>query len=431
MRSIHYVISLLRVIFVLVLALFLPQFFIWYSENYQSDKVQANNTAHFKLGVENISPQLVDDLKTNINVACSVGLITNHTGTDQAGNPNIDILQHKGFVVKKIFMPQIQMGNTLSSWADIAERNKSSISVIPIAQQNIQASFTAQHLKAIDALIFDIQDVGMRYYGYVSLLLESLKVAATYNKKFVVLDRPNLLGCCMEGALDIVNNNKNDCSALIPTRYGMTIGELAHYFNKHILTRPAQLYVVPMKDYNRTTNQQLLCSLSTNIPTIESCYGYSFLGLLGEVSPFDIAVGTDKSFQCLLLPEHVKFPKQKWHELRRVLSHQGIESKLHRCFSQRKKEYCSGLRLSIQDINRFSSFNTLLAVLTFFKESGISLQFSPQFDKSLGTNKIHKLLDGSITKKVVAQEINASLRSFFKRASDCFIYKPFPKLTTV
>lgn len=431
-------VSLFRVASLLVFALFLPQFFIWHGKNVQQPQAHAN-AAQFKLGIENVSDSLASNLSVEGESLCRVGLITNQTGTDQAGNRNIEILLQKGFDIKKVFTPT----QSLEADKELQTKNKNfklskETTVIALQRQNNGSLFSAHSLLDIDVLMFDLQDAGMRQYGYITLLFNAMQAAKMYDKKFIVLDRPNLLGWCMEGACSFgsekqVAHNVIQDTMPIPMRHGMTIGEIATYFNKHVLETPVNLQVIPMQHYNRQSEARkpLLCSLSPNISTIDSCYGYSFLGLLGEVTPFEIGIGTDKAFQCILLPEQLRFPKQKWHELRTVLKEHGIESKLYRCFSQRKKQYCSGVRLYIQDINRFSSFHTLLTVLQFFKKSGVSLAFSEQFDKTLGTGKVRSLLEGTIKYTELAFELNEELQTFFKKAFNCFLYKPFPKMIHV
>ncbi len=93
--------------------------------------------------------------------------------------------------------------------------------------------------------------------------------------------------------------------APIPLRHAMTIGEIAKYFKKFRIKRPLKLTIIPMQDYNRTEGlkNKLPIFLSPNIQTLDSCFGYSFLCILGEgVRPFDVGVGTDKAFQNLVLP---------------------------------------------------------------------------------------------------------------------------------
>lgn len=417
----------------LMVALFLPKLCFWHFKQAQEQPAQTH-ASNFKLGLENLPDTLFKSVdKAQKKVKPAIALITNQTGTDQEGNRNVDILAKKGMHITKILIPE---GSDFGRATFQGSERRLDIPIITLHTKDNQPLFNKAILKDTNILMFDMQDSGVRHYGYVSMLLQAMQAARTYQKKFVVLDRPNLLGWCMEGASSDGLSHAGDSSieqSIVPTRHGMTIGELATYFNKYVLGNPVDLHVVPMENYDRQTEARkpLMCGLSRNINNIDSCYGYSFLGLLGEVAPFEIGIGTDKAFQCLLLPEHLKFPKQKWHELRLLLNNHGIESKLYRHFSDRKKEYCAGLRLYIHDINQFSSFKTLLTVLNFFKQSGVKLTFSNQFDSALGTDKVRSLLQGSVKPEALALEINGDLQSFFKKAFSCFLYKPFPKMMHV
>jgi hypothetical protein len=152
---------------------------------------------------------------------------------------------------------------------------------------------------------------------------------------------------------------------------------------------------------------------------------------LGEVNPFDVGVGTDKAFQCILLPDSLKFPKTKWHELQAILKKQGIESSFYEARSTWKKVSCSGLRISITDINTFSAFATFLQVLEFFKKEKVALSFKlPAFDKAIGTSQVRAYLDGSLHKNDFYGQINRDLDQFFDTATrlNCFLYTPTPKV---
>lgn len=423
-KIVEYVLAVARVFFVLLVALFLPQLFIWHANHTQEASVY--DVASFKLGIENISDTFIEEIKADKSPA--VALITNQSGTDQAGNRSLDVLLSKGFDIKKVFASNYEVLVPNKNHApEVIKDSSTGIPVVSLFQnQGLQA--IKDQLKSMDVIMFDMQDSGMRYYGYVNTLLDAMDCAAKSGKKFVVLDRPNLLGWCMEGSLACEGGQ---CANIpVPMRHGMTVGELAHYLNKHVLAQPAKLYVVPMKNYSRQTNANapLLCNLSKNITNPQSCHGYSFLGLLSQVAPFDIGTGTDKAYQCILLPEKIKFPKHKWHELRAVLRDNNIESKLYRYYNNEKKDYYVGLRLHIQDINRFSSFNTLMTMLKFFKDSGVQLAFSQQFDQAVGTDKVRAVLQGDASYNELAGQVNGGLQSFFKKAFSCFLYKPFPKM---
>src|SRR4029077_18825436 len=136
-----------------------------------------------------------------------------------------------------------------------------------------------------------------------------------------------------------------------------------------------------------------------------------------EVAPFDVGIGTEKTFQCLGLPESLNVPKHTWYQLRDVLKNHGIESRLHRYFNKRKNGYFTGLQVSVRDVNEFASFSTFLDVVRFFKKEGVKLTFSPQFDAIVGTAKVRGFLDGTIKRADLAGAINNNLRTFYQKAA--------------
>ena len=220
--------------------------------------------------------------------------------------------------------------------------------------------------------------------------------------------------------------------APIPLRHGMTLGELAWFFNKHILKNPAQLHVLKMKGYSRNVKmKELLAALSPNVHCIDSCYGYSFLGMLGDIEPFDVGVGTSFAFQCIMLPESYLFSACNWDKLRGVLAKYGVQTVHYSYFSERKKKMLSGLRLQISDINHLESFSLLLEVVSFFKQAGIQFKYSRTFDKAAGTGLMRKVCDGDCSRVAFIRMVNAGLDSFIKKARDSFMYSPEPYVVKV
>lgn len=386
---------------------------------------------NFKLGLENISDDFLYTLTPKSNLSYCVALVTNHTGKDQIGHRNIDILLQRGLKIKKIFAPQHGFDGNINT-DSVANNQLDPVTRIPIINLHGR-HLTEMDVRGIDVIFFDLQDIGIRYYSYVNTLVNVMEVAASSNKSVVVLDRPNLLGDGIEGAFEYGNMHNSLLSMSVPIRYGLTIGELAQYCNKFVISKAAKLFVVPMNNYNRhlCTYTSFTGKLSPNINSRESCYGYSFLGLIGEVYPFDIGIGTDKAFQCILLPEHIAFSKQQWFKLRDQLKSLGIDSTYYRYFSHRKKEFCTGLRVNILDISNFSLFKALVTTLDFFKHEGINLKFSDQFCKIPGMNKVKQLVEGTIKKEEFDAEIRQALDHYFTMAKSSFIYKPHPKVILV
>jgi uncharacterized protein YbbC (DUF1343 family) len=420
----NYWLALSSVCCVVIIVFYIPQFFISY---FQKPYEASNNTDAFKLGLENISQDFLRALTRRHDLSYAVALVTNHTGKDQMGNRNIDILMEKGLHIKKIFVPFNDGYCDITSQKCIDHATR-----IPII--NLQGKrIKNEDLKGIDVIFFDLQDVGIRFSGSLGPLINILEVAGQVDKTVVVLDRPNLLGAAMEGAFGAVDIQQPLVASAVPIRYGMTIGELAHFCNKNVLKKSAHLYVVPMDNYNRLLYpyKTVTGSLSPNIHSIESCHGYSFLGLLGEVSPFDIGIGTDNAFQCILLPEHICFTKKQWFKLKNELKGLGIDSTFYKYYSQRKKETCSGLRVCICDISNFSLFKALVSTLEFFKHEGVELKFSENFSSIPGMNRVKELVAGNINRKDFQAKLKSELNHFFVIASGSFMYKPYPKIMSI
>ena len=123
----------------------------------------------------------------------------------------------------------------------------------------------------------------------------------------------------------------------------------------------------------------------------KAAQSYSFLEVLQKIKPFDVGAGA-KSLQCILLPDTLRFSKQKWIQLSSILKTLGIDSKPYRYYNATKKQHCSGLRLHITDNNHFSSRKTTATMLTFFKKNGIMMQCSPHiFDHNAELKELRSL----------------------------------------
>ncbi len=420
-----YVFSLLRVFFLLLVALALPRFFFVNEKLVVTHRYAQVMESSFKLGLENIN---ADFLKTlPMSKKRTIGLITNHTGIDQTGKRNIDLLLEKGFSIKKIFIPEDDLFNYKKTMNQVIVDEQTQIPMSPLSGTQTLKKTIAGAFHDVDILFFDLQDTGISFNGYLNTLVKTLESVAAQSKPLVVLDRPNLLGSSMEGMLTssfFVNNKL----VAIPMRHGMTVGELARHFNQ-TLAKPAQLYIVPMVNYNRTLVTDASSYYSPTLFTnIDMYYGSSFLAILGTITPLDVGIGTDMAYACLALPESLHFSKQRWYELKSCLKEYGIESSWHRYYNTKKNIYCAGLRLFVRNAHNFSPFNAIMSIIQFFKNAGIKLSFGPECDVALGGKKMRDFLDGKFSRHDLEYEINKGLKEFFHKAHNSFIYKPLPKI---
>jgi uncharacterized protein YbbC (DUF1343 family) len=418
-----YIFSLLRVFFLLFIALIVPRFFL------TEEKIKSYGTGNssFKLGLENITKDFLLRVSPTKDLSYRVGLITNHTGLDLQGNRNIDILKSHGLHIEKIYVPEDDIFSyKINNNSDMVDE-ATNIPIRMLTPENTSKKSSDYVFNDIDVIFFDLQDSGVTSSYYLRTLFKTLQSAAHQNKTVVVLDRPNVLGSTMEGMVGETTSPAD--SVPVPLRHGMTFGELARHFNTNVLTKSARLFIVPMHNYNRNmpinTQGALHASLLTNIDTY---YGSSFLTILNSVAPLDIGIGTDLAFGCLTLPEYMHFPKQKWFELRAILKHHGIETSWCRYVNPKKHCSFAGLRLMVRNIEQFSPFISVMTVVQFFKEAGVTLTFNADFDRAFGGKKMREYLEGSLSRLDLERLVNGGLKNFYNKAHSSFLYKPVPSV---
>jgi uncharacterized protein YbbC (DUF1343 family) len=389
-------------------------------------------TGSYTIGLDNLNDPIWQQLAMQAKDALSIGLITNQTGKNAAGKRTVDVLLSRGIVIRCMFAPEHGIEGTVSAEKEVHDiiDAATNIPVISLYGKGTGKHLAAHHLKELDLLIFDMQDCGMRHYTYISTLLHCMEMASKHDIPFMVLDRPNPLGVRMEGPVCDAKTKSFIAAAPIPLRHGMTIGELALYFNTYILDKKVDLHVVSLYKYERTMplTDTLFMPLSPNIPSLNACYGYSFLGLMGEVRPFDCGLGTDHPMGCLGLSADVAFPDAQWKTLQKSLAQSGLQSEFFRYYSPRKKKMCRGLQFALQDINAIASYEVLLKTLKFFKEQGLKLTFSQYFDVAVGTHLVREYAQGTTSKQQLDTEVAQKLAQFNAQAQNVYLYKPWPKI---
>jgi len=179
-----------------------------------------------------------------------IGLITNHTGIDNRRVPTIDLLaQAPGVKLKKLFSPEHGIRGELDQdKINDSVDTKTGLPVISLYGETRVPK--PEHLADLDALVFDIQDIGCRFYTYIATLKGCLEAAAKAGKSFFVLDRVNpIRGDLVEGMGEVGELKFTACHN-IPVRHGMTAGELAQMFNAEARLK-AKLSVIQVQGWQR------------------------------------------------------------------------------------------------------------------------------------------------------------------------------------
>jgi len=179
-----------------------------------------------------------------------VGLITNHTGLDSQGRSTVDVLSHaSGVQLIALFSPEHGLAGRNDEKISSSKDPSTGLPVHSLYGETLRP--TDEMLQGIDTLVFDVQDVGVRFYTYTTTMAYCMEEAAKRNIAFFVLDRPNPLGGqIVEGPMLDADKTNFVAYFPLPVRYGLTIGELAQLLNaeNHI---GADLHVITMKNWHR------------------------------------------------------------------------------------------------------------------------------------------------------------------------------------
>jgi uncharacterized protein YbbC (DUF1343 family)/CubicO group peptidase (beta-lactamase class C family) len=229
-----------------------------------------------------------------------IGLITNPTGVDHAGRRNIDIMRAAGVDIAALFSPEHGFAGA-EDRPDVGDTTDPATGIKVYSLYGKTLRPTPEMLRGIDALVFDIQDVGVHFYTYETTMAYCMEAAAKAQIPYFVLDRPNpITGVHVEGPL----LDRDQLSVVgyfpLPLRHGMTIGELAKLFNgeNHI---GADLTVVPMKDWQRgdwfDAGDLPWINPSPNMRSLNAALLYPGVAMLEYSKNYSVGRGTDAPFE--------------------------------------------------------------------------------------------------------------------------------------
>jgi uncharacterized protein YbbC (DUF1343 family) len=271
----------------------------------------------------------------------------------------------------------------------------------------------------IDAMVFDIQDVGSRAYTYVGTLSKVMEACAEHGVPIWVLDRPNPLGgVVMEGpVLEAPEWVSLVGIQPIPMRHGMTVGELARLFNARFLARPAALTVLPLTGWSRSLEfaQTGLPWVmpSPNMPTLDTARVYPGQVLL-EGTNLSEGRGTTRPFELFGAPW---IQGRELTDALNALRLPGVvfrEAWFTPSFSKHRGELCGGSQIHVTDAARFRSVTTTLRLLQTVRRlypDRLTFQ-GPTFDRLMGTATVRPLLESGADLAPALARIEGDLKAF-------------------
>ena len=331
-----------------------------YNEAFSAGRRMSARNGSVKNGIDVLIDRNFEGLKATEGKK-HIGLVTNQTGIDASGRRTIDVLaQAPGISLDAIFSPEHGVTGTLDT-TDVSN-TKDSATGIPVYSV-YGATDAARHpapemLRMLDAIVFDIQDAGVRYYTYETTLGYFLEAAAKAGIEMIVLDRPDpITGSFMQGPPADEGRESFTNYWTTPVRHGMTMGELAKMFNTERGIN-AKLTVIPMEGWERgdwfDSTGQVWVNPSPNLRSLTEAALYPGVGLI-EGTNVSVGRGTDTPFEL------VGAPWIKSKELASYLNARGIAGVrfVPVTFTPTSSVYsgqeCQGVNVVVTDRNGFDA----------------------------------------------------------------------------
>ncbi|QVL30500.1 DUF1343 domain-containing protein [Telmatocola sphagniphila] len=355
-----------------------------------------------------------------------IGLVTNQTGVDRLGNSTIDILhQAPGVKLIALFSPEHGIRGALDQ-ANIGDTidEKTKLPIYSLYAGKRRKP-TADMLKDIDLVVYDIQDIGCRFYTYVSTLGNVLEAAHENGKGVVVLDRPNPIGgVLVQGPVRDASRDSFVAYHTLPVRHGMTIGELAQILNEERGWR-VPLQIVKLKNSKRgdTFDRTGLrwVNPSPNMRSLTAALLYPGIGLL-ETTNLSVGRGTDRPFEWVGAP-YID-GKRLAAELKkaRLPGVSFVPTNLTPSSSKFEKEICGGVSILITDWETFDPLKTGFAFMLSLRK----LYPEAWSIKNLDTLLVHKTTIEAIQKGTdldsMMKAYEPELKTFLDRRKRFLLY---------
>ncbi|MDO4711881.1 MAG: DUF1343 domain-containing protein [Peptostreptococcaceae bacterium] len=347
-----------------------------------------------------------------------VGLVTNQTGINANMIKTVDILaQYPKATLTSLYSPEHGLDGTARAGAYVDSYTDPRLDLPVYSLYGKTREPSKSMLDNVDVLLFDMQDIGSRTYTYISTLNYVMRAGAKYSKPVIVLDRPNPLGgiivdgyIAQDKYLTFVGVDN------LPIQHGMTVGELAKFFNRKI---HCDLTVVPMKNYTRSMIWQdtglTFVPTSPNIPNIVSAFGYIPTGM-GEGT----SVGQGDKFTWVGAKG---LDSEKFAAALNAYGLPGVS------FSPENKSSRGGVRMAITNYRVFNPTQTAIYILTtanIQKKLTVPTEINgkiPMFEKIWGGTKFGTALKNGLSPEKVIESYQDELNQFKRSRLQYLIYQ--------
>jgi len=340
-----------------------------------------------------------------------IGIVTNPTGILSNKTHLVDFLLDQKVALEKIFAPEHGFRGTADAGEHIVDGKDSQTGLPIISLYGENKKPKPEQLTNIDIVIFDIQDVGARFYTYISSLHYIMEACAEQKIEVIVLDRPNPNGNIIDGPTLEIKNTSFVGMHPIPLLHGMTIGEYAKMINgeKWLLNGiQCNLTVIPCLNYKREMTYSLPVKPSPNLPNDQSINLYASLCLF-EGTNVSVGRGTGKQFQIYGSPF---LPKSKFKFTPKP--NFGAKDPVF------KNQLCFGEELS--NIPKVKQLELKWLIKAFNKTKDKSSFFNTFFIKLTGTQKLQEQIEANLSEAEIRKSWLKGLNDFKEMRKKYLIY---------
>ncbi len=369
---------------------------------------------------EIINQNLIQEIKTgadNFDVYLPLlknkktGIITNQTGILTNKTHLVDFLLERNINILKIFAPEHGFRGTADAGEYVIDGKDSKTNLPIISLYGDNKKPKPEQLAGIDILIFDLQDVGARFYTYISSLHYIMEACSENNIQLIVLDRPNPNGRIVDGPILEKEFTSFVGMHSIPLLHGMTIGEYAKMINGEKWLKneiQCNLTVIPCLNYNRNMEYTLPTKPSPNLPNDQAINLYASLCLF-EGTNVSVGRGTEKQFQIYGSPF---LPKNGFSFT--PVPNFGAKEPMH------KNQICYGEDLT--SIPKIKHLELKWLIKSYQNTSEKSKFFNAFFTKLAGTKKLQQQIENGVSETEIRKSWVKGLNDFKKMREKYLIY---------
>ncbi len=341
----------------------------------------------------------------------NIGLVVNNTS--RVGKTHLaDTLIASGIQVKRIFGPEHGFRGDAADGEHVTDTldEKTGVPVISLYGKNFKA--TADQVKDLDILLFDIQDVGARFYTFISTMHYLMETCAENNKQLIILDRPNPNGSYVDGPILQPELKSFVGMHPIPISHGMTVGELAQMINDEGWLadgKKCNLHVIKMQNWKHADDYSLPVRPSPNLPNDQAIRLYPSLCLF-EGTVVSVGRGTPMPFQILGNPELNDM----------TFTFTPVPIKGVSIDPPHKNKLCYGVDL--RKVNSAKKIDLQYLLLFYQKYPDKEKFFTAYFDKLAGTPQLKQQIKDGLTEEQIRASWQPGLDAFNAKRKKYLLY---------